>query len=61
MGLNVSRQTASNLSNDRQRLFFTINRQKCRLILTVKKFPGISNLTVSADPHGLLVPEESLN
>ena len=36
-------------------------RQKCRLILIVKKFQVISNLTISADLHGLLTPEESLN
>ena len=41
-------------------LFFTVNRQKCRLILTVKKFQGISkNVTFSADLHGLLASEES--
>ena len=32
-----------------------------RLILTVKTFQGISNLTISADLPVLLVPEESLN
>ena len=36
-------------------------RQKCRLILIVKKFQVISNLTISAALHGLLTPEESLN
>ena len=40
--------------------FFTVIRQKYRLILTVKKFPGISNLTFSADLHGILASEESL-
>ena len=33
------------------------HRQKCRLILTVKKFQGISNLAISADLYGLLAPE----
>ena len=40
--------------------FFTVNRQKCRLILIVKKFQGFSVLTISADLHGPLAPEESL-
>ena len=35
--------------------------QKCRLTLTVKKFQGISNLTISADLHGILAPKEFLN
>ena len=37
----------------------TVNLQK-RLIFTVslqKKFQGILNLTISADPHGILAPE----
>ena len=51
MGLTVSRQ---------ERLFFTVNRQKCTVILTVKAFQGIGNLTISAYLHGLLAPEESL-
>ena len=51
MGLTVGRQ---------KRLFFTVNRQKCTVILTVKAFQGIANLTISADIHGLLAPEESL-
>ena len=53
MGLTVSRQTAQ-LKCNRQ-------RQKCRLILAVKKFQGDSNLTISAYLHGLLAPKESLN
>ena len=32
-----------------------------RIILTVKTFQGISNLTISADLSVLLAPEESLN
>ena len=47
----------------RKRLFFTVNRQKRRLILIVKKFQGIStisNLTIAADLHGLLTPKEYL-
>ena len=38
-----------------------INRQKCRLILTIIKFSDISNFIISADLHGLRAPEESLN
>ena len=37
----------------RKRLFFIVNRQKCRLIFrTIKKFPDISNRTILADLHG---------
>ena len=50
MGLRVSRQ---------KRLFFTVYRQKCRVILIVETFQGISNLSISDDLHGLLAPEES--
>ena len=48
-------------------LKFNVNRQKCKLILTIKKFHGISNLAflsvlcISADLHGRLAPEESPN
>ena len=52
MGLTVRR---------RERLFFIFNLQKCTVILTVKTFQGIANLTISADLHGLLAPEESLH
>ena len=38
-----------------------VNRQKYRVILTVKTFQGISDLTISADLPGLLAPEESLH
>ena len=41
--------------------FFTVIRKKYRLILTVKKFPGISNITFSADLQGILASEESFN
>ena len=54
MGLTIS---------SRKRLFFTVNRQKWRLNLIVKKFQGIltiSNLTFAADLQGLLTPKESL-
>ena len=50
MGLTVSRL---------ERLFFTVNPQKCTVILTIKTFQGIANLTT--DLHGLLAPEESLH
>ena len=46
MGLTVRCQTDQNLTfNSQKRLFFTVNRQRCRGILTVKTFQGISNLT----------------
>ena len=62
MWLTASRQTAQNSIVNRQKsLFFTVNRQKCRLILMVEKSQFISNLPISADLHGLLAPEESLN
>ena len=62
MWLTASRQTAQNSTVNRQKsLFFTVNRQKCRLILMVEKSQFISNLPISADLHGLLAPEESLN
>ena len=52
MGFTVSRQTASKLTanpaaNRQKRLFYVVNRQKCRLRLTVKTFHGISNLTIT--------------
>ena len=52
MGFIVSRQTA---------LRFTVNRQQCRLRLTVKTFQGVSNLTISADLDGIPAPKEFLN
>ena len=49
MGLTVRCQTDQNLTViSQKRLFFTVNRQKCREILTVKTFQGISNLTLLA-------------
>ena len=65
MGLTVSRQTAYNLTvNSQKWLFFTVNRQNCILLLTVKKVQGISNLaffSISAALHGPLAAEESPN
>ena len=52
MGLTVSR---------RERLFVSVNLQKCTVILTVKTFQSIANLPISTDLHGLLAPEESLH
>ena len=52
MRFTVSRQKAQKL---------TVNRQKCRLRLNVKKLQSISNLTTSADKHGIPAPEEFLN
>ena len=44
-----------------EKVIFTVNRQKYRLILTVKMFQDISKLTISADLQGhQLAPEESL-
>ena len=57
----VNRQPSNGLkfnSQSSKRLFFTVNRQKCRLILHIQ---GISNLTFSADLHRILAPEETLN
>ena len=42
-------------------LFSKVNRQKCRVRLTVKKFQELKNLTISAALHGILAREESLN
>ena len=60
MSLTVSRQTAYLLSTVRKN-FFIVNRQKSRLRLTIKKFGGISNLTISEDFHGILAHEKSVN
>ena len=32
-----------------KKVIFTVNREKCRLMLIVKKFQGISNLSISAN------------
>ena len=45
-GVTVRSQTAKNLTASRRK---SINHQKSKLILTVKKFLGTSNLTFSAD------------
>ena len=64
-GLNgVYCQPSNGLKFNRQRskkVIFTVNRKKSRLILTVKKFQGTSNLSISANLHGLHAPEESPN
>ena len=45
-----------------KKIFFTVSRQKYRQILTVKKFQGITNLTISADLYGDSCPwKKSLN
>ena len=57
----VNRQSSNGLKCNRQpskKVIFYCHKYK--LILTFKEFQGISNLT-SADLHGLLAPEESLN
>ena len=59
MGFIVSRQTAWQFTVNRQPS--TVNRQQCRLRLTVKKFQDISNLTISADLNGIPAPKEFLN
>ena len=67
----VNRQSSKGRKFKRHRqknyFLFTVNRQKCRLILTVKKFQAygllfqvIANLTISADLQGILAPEETL-
>ena len=68
MGLNgVYCQPSNGLKFNRQiyirskKVIFTVNRQKGKLILTVKKFLGTSNLSISANLHGLHAPEESPN
>ena len=33
-----------------ERLFFTVNRQKCTVMLTVQTIQGIPDLTISFDP-----------
>ena len=50
-----------NVSHQKRYFLLTVIRQKCRLMLTVKKFQGISNLTLLAHLHGLLAPEEAPN
>ena len=60
MGLTVSRQTAKNLTVNRQkRDNFTVNRQKRQLLSAVKRFQGLSNLTISAAHLGLRALKES--
>ena len=54
-------QSGLNVSHHKRYFLLTVIRQKCRLMLTVKKFQGISNLTLLAHLHGLLAPEEALN
>ena len=58
MGLTGSRQKAYDLTVSRQKrlssLIFTVDRQKCKLVLAVKKFQSIANLTISGDLYGLL-------
>ena len=44
-----------------QKVFFTVNCQKRTAILTGKTSQGNSNLTILADLHGFLTPEEYLN
>ena len=48
------------LTNGIKRLFFTPNCQNCKKDKPSKKFKNISYLTVSADLHKILAPEESL-
>ena len=59
----VNRQPSNRRKFNRKpskKVLFTVNRQKCGLILTVKTFQGISkNVTFSADLLGLLASEES--
>ena len=41
----------SHLQLSKKVIFFIVNCKKCRLILTVKKFQGKSNLSISVDLH----------
>ena len=62
MGFTVRRPTAWQFTVSRQKMLYsTVNRQKCSLRLTVKKFLGVSNLTISADLDGIPAPKEFLN
>ena len=55
--LTVSRQTGLKFNHRPSRKVITYNRQKCRVILTVKTFQCIANLIISADLRRLLAPE----
>ena len=55
--LTVSRQTDLKFNHRPSRKVITYNRQKCRVILTVKTFQCIANLIISADLRRLLAPE----
>ena len=58
----VSRQTAWQFTVSRQKMLYsTVNRQKCSLRLTLKKFLGISNLSISAELDGIPAPKDFLN
>ena len=48
----LSRGLKFNCQPSQKVIFFTANRQKCRLIFTVKKFQGTSNLTVFLRDYG---------
>ena len=62
-GLNeVNRQSSNRLKFNRQaskRAIFTINRQKEQLLLAVKRFNGLSNITISAAHPERLALKES--
>ena len=62
-GFAVSRPTVWQFTVNRQKtLYLTVDRQKRSLRLTVKKFLGVSNLTISADLDGIPAPnKEFLN
>ena len=60
MGLTVSRQTAKNLTVNRQKKGkFYRQPSKKQLLLAVKRFQGLSNLIISAVHFGLLALKES--
>ena len=62
MGLTVSRPMALKLIvSHRNRYFFTVSHEKCRLILTTNKFQRFFKSHYSADLQGCLAPEETLN
>ena len=61
MGLTVSRQTAKNSNRQlsKKGIFFYRQPSKRQLSFAVKRFQGLSNLTISAAHLGLLALNES--
>ena len=53
-GLSSAVKGPQNQPSKKAKLFSTVYCEKCRFILTVKKFQSVSNLTISADLHAIL-------